>query len=208
MLNRFELPNRRPGERVMLTLRRHPVVMFFILLQSLFLVSLPIGLRVFLGYQAEELLNHEIIYPLLLIGASVYYLFIWMFLFNNFIDYYLDVWVVTTDRIINIEQKNLFYRTISEKTLDRMQDITSEVKGILPTFLNYGTVYIQTAGTMERFVFKDVPRAAEITEQIQKIVQTHHKKLVIDQARTAKSNVADIPGNSNDYIPPRPTQRL
>lgn len=176
MLNKFELPNRRPGEKIMLTLRRHWFVLFLLVMQTLLFVSIPFIFYIFLRTETPTVLEGDLSKPLLILGTSIYYLFIWMFLFNNFIDYYLDIWIVTTERIINIEQRNLFHRTISEKNLDRMQDITSEVKGMIPTFLNYGTVYIQTAGTTERFVFKEVPNAPEITQQILKIVRANRKR--------------------------------
>lgn len=176
MHSKFELPNRRPNERIMLTLRRHWFVLFKLIVQTIIFVGVPVAFYLFLFVQAPELLDGQYVKPLVTLGASMYYLFIWMFLFNNFIDYYLDVWIVTNERIINIEQKNLFHRTISEKNLDRMQDITSEVKGILPTFLNYGTVFIQTAGTTERFEFKQVPDAPEVTQQVLRIVQTFRKE--------------------------------
>lgn len=189
MDNKFELPNRRPNERIMLSLRRHWFVLFKLVVQTIIFVSIPIIFYIFVKIEAPLVLEGELIRPLIILGFSIYYLFIWMFLFNNFIDYYLDIWIVTTERIINIEQKNLFNRTISEKDLARMQDITSEVKGILPTFLNFGTVYIQTAGTTERFEFKEVPNAPEVTQQILKIAQNHQKKkqLELDKKKNIPS---------------------
>lgn len=203
MLNKFELPNRRPGEKIMLTLRRHWFVLFLLIMQTLLFIAIPIVFYIFLIIEAPEIIRGDLTKPLLILGTSIYYLFIWMFLFNNFIDYYLDIWIVTTDRIINIEQRNLFHRTISEKNLDRMQDITSEVTGILPTFLNYGTIYIQTAGTTERFVFKEVPNAPEVTQQILRIVQANRKRGVgnnYDQKQSPPNMQANGP------IPPtKPT---
>jgi hypothetical protein len=176
MQSKIELPNQRPGEKIMLTLRRHWFVLFLIVARFVLFAVIPVLIFIFLYFEEPEILEGDISTPLLILSCSLYYLFIWMFLFNNFIDYYLDVWVVTTERIINIEQKNLFSRTISEKNLDRMQDITSEVKGILKTFLNYGTIYIQTAGTTERFIFKDVPNAPQVTQQILKIVEDYRRR--------------------------------
>jgi hypothetical protein len=178
MLNKFELPNRRPHERIMLILRRHWFVLFKIMMQGVFLVIVPLVVYIFMYSEFPEVLTGQLGQPLIILGSSIYFLFIWMFLFNNFIDYYLDVWIVTTERIINIEQKNLFHRTIAEKNLDRMQDITSEVSGIIPTFLNYGTVHIQTAGTTERFIFKDVPNAPEVTQHILRIVDMHKQRAI------------------------------
>lgn len=182
MLNKFELPNRRPNERPMLILRRHWFILFLVIVETIIFTIIPIAFYAFLEFESFLLLDHPLTKPLIILGISIYYLFIWMFLFNQFIDYYLDVWIVTTERIINIEQKNLFNRIMSEKNLDRMQDITSEVKGIIPTFLNYGTVYIQTAGTTERFVFKEVPNAPEVTQQILKLIHSQRKLMGVNES--------------------------
>ena len=53
------------------------------------------------------------------------------FAFIEFTDYYLDTWIVTTERIISIEQKGLFERTASELDLISVQDATAEVHGFL-----------------------------------------------------------------------------
>jgi len=51
----------------------------------------------------------------------------------------------------------LFVRSVSELKFAKIQDIHTEVTGLIPTILNYGDVYIQTAGTKERFLFRKVP---------------------------------------------------
>lgn len=81
---------------------------------------------------------------------------LWIFAFLIWIDYYFDVWVVTTERIVNIEQKGMFSRTISELSYGKIQDVTTEVIGFLPSMLNYGNVYVQTAAETERFMFRTV----------------------------------------------------
>lgn len=80
----------------------------------------------------------------------LYGAFIW-------IDYWLDVWVVTNQRIINIEQKGLFARNISELHFQSVQDVTSKVHGLIPTLLNYGDVEVQTAAEKGRFLFRNIP---------------------------------------------------
>lgn len=84
-------------------------------------------------------------------------LIIWIFGFVVWIDYYLDIWIVTSERIINIEQKGLFNRVISELKLPRIQDVTTEVNGIIQTILNFGDVHVQTAGEESKFFFRHIP---------------------------------------------------
>ncbi|OGI22794.1 MAG: hypothetical protein A3E91_03805 [Candidatus Moranbacteria bacterium RIFCSPHIGHO2_12_FULL_40_10] len=84
-------------------------------------------------------------------------LILWIFGFIVWIDYYLDIWIVTSERVINIEQKGLFNRIISELKLSRIQDVTTEVNGIIQTVLNFGDVHIQTAGEESKFFLRHIP---------------------------------------------------
>lgn len=87
---------------------------------------------------------------------NLFMLAIWIFGFLIWIDYYFDLWVITSERIVNIEQKGLFMRRVSELRYAKIQDVTTEVNGFFPTMLNYGDVRVQTAGEEEEFVFKSI----------------------------------------------------
>lgn len=115
-------------------------------------------------------------YPLLVILTSIYYLYIWLFFFHSFVDYYLDIWVVTNRRVINIEQKGLFSRVVSEQKLYRVQDITSEVHGIMSTMFHYGDIHVQTAGEEPRFVFKQVPHPYDVRKVILNLVEKYKRE--------------------------------
>jgi uncharacterized membrane protein YdbT with pleckstrin-like domain len=95
---------------------------------------------------------------------------------TQFTDYYLDTWIVTNERIINIEQKGLFSRIVSELHLNQVQDVTSETHGIVATFLSYGDVHIQTAGARERFNFKQIDNPEKIKQIITKLVQDDKRR--------------------------------
>jgi hypothetical protein len=92
------------------------------------------------------------------------------------VDYYLDVWIVTDQRIVNIEQKGLFGRIVSELELENIQDITTDVKGVIPTFLNYCNLYVQTAAEMERFVFRNIPDPYSVKDMIMNLQKKQEKK--------------------------------
>src|SRR3989344_7267387 len=100
---------------------------------------------------------------------STLLLFMWLYGFLTWIDYYFDVWIITNERIVNIEQRGLFARHISELNFGSVQDVTTVVTGILPTVLNYGDVVVQTAGEKERFVFRMIPDPYIIKDSIMKL---------------------------------------
>lgn len=153
----------------------------FILLFFVF-AFIPLGFYLFLNYTWTDFSFQPITYPLSVLFFSLYYLFIWLFFFYSFLDYYLDIWIVTNYRIINIEQNGLFDRIISEQKLYRVQDVTSEIKGIIPTFFDYGDVYVQTAAEKERFIFKQIPHASEVRKKILALAeQNKHFQQVISQ---------------------------
>jgi uncharacterized membrane protein YdbT with pleckstrin-like domain len=81
---------------------------------------------------------------------------VWLYSFMIWIDYYFDIWVITSERIINVEQKGLFSREVSELRYSKIQDVTMEVNGFLPTVLNYGDIRVQTAGEEEEFLFRTI----------------------------------------------------
>lgn len=101
-------------------------------------------------------------------------LLIWIYMFLIWIDYYFDIWIVTSERIINIEQKGLFVRHVSELKLQNIQDVTTEVEGLIPTVLNYGDVHIQTAAEQERFIFRNVPDPYHIKGEIMRLQKAAH----------------------------------
>ena len=176
MLRINHLPNRIDGEKIVKIIRKDLFILFKKILGLLILSLLPLIFIYILFAININIINGDFSYPLLILGISAYYLFIWVFFFFSFIDYYLDVWIITNKRIIDIEQKGFFSRIISEQKLFRVQDITSEAHGIFPTILRYGNVHIQTAGTKQRFFFKEVPNPNEIRNIIIKLVEKNKKE--------------------------------
>ncbi len=175
----------QPGEKVLYSLRRHWIIFFGDLAMIAILALVPIGVYVMLSLLWKPLLYGPISRPSLILLTSGYYLMIWLFFIATFVDYYLDAWVVTNERIVNVEQRGLFSRTISELDLARIQDVTSEVKGIIPSIFSYGDVYIQTAGEVERFDFEEIPHPHEIRKHLLEVVEQDQKRKTAAGASTA-----------------------
>lgn len=171
MLSIYHLPNHIPNEKVIKIIRRDFFILFKKVMMLMLLLILPLVLFYFLISASMEVLNGPIAYPILVLGTSAYYLFAWLFFFFSFIDYYLDFWIITNERIINIEQKGFFSRVIAEQRLFRIQDVTSEVHGAIPTVLKYGNVHVQTAAETQRFIFKEVPAPDGIRNLIIKLAE-------------------------------------
>lgn len=145
----------KPYERIEMIIRKHPFFLFRDLALFLVLAIIPAGVVVMILPLVPNLFTSVIALPLAGIVGSIYYLAIWLFFFSTVLDYYLDIWVVTNDRLIAVEQGGLFSRTISETDFWLVQDVSSEVRGIAATILGYGKLSVQTAAEKANFHFEN-----------------------------------------------------
>jgi len=188
MLGEINFPGQHNDERVILFLRRH---WFIFLMRLLLIITAIIGLvliYVFFNLTAENFPESDY-FNLLLFGESLGTLFIWNLFFILWIDFYLDAWIVTNERIINVNQKGFFNRDISELKLTKIQDVTSEIIGVVPTLLKYGNIYVQTAGEKERFVFFQIPNPNEVKNTIVQLQEREQREENIEAGRAIRGEI-------------------
>ena len=102
----------------------------------------------------------------LLLMTQIYIMLLVLSLFLIFVFYYLNIQIITSIRVVDVTQEGLFDHVVSELHIDKIEDATSQVTGILGTIFNYGSVFVQTAGATERFEFHNVPNPASIEKTI------------------------------------------
>lgn len=152
-------------ERIMRIIHRHwfnIVIQFipiFVVLGIMFL-SIVLYPYIFIGFIDE---NARMFFYFL---QTLFVLLMWIYGFVVWFDYYLDIWIMTTERIVNVEQKGLFSRQVSELKYRMIQDVSTDVKGFFPTVLNFGDITVQTAAEQSRFMFRSVGNPYEIKSQI------------------------------------------
>jgi uncharacterized membrane protein YdbT with pleckstrin-like domain len=176
MIDLHRLPNPVQDEKVIHVLRRHPITLFTWFLGVLFTLAGPFIVWALISYGAPTIWENQGLTALVVMGGSAFFLFAWLFLFQNFMDYYLDIWIVTTKRVLNIEQTGLFARTVSELRLYRIQDVTSTVNGFIHTILDFGDMEIQTAGEKTRFVFEQIPHPTRVSRSVLEYAELDRKE--------------------------------
>jgi len=165
----------KPYEKIVYHLRRHPITFLPIALLFLVLMAVPVVVYFLINNIYPVLLAGPIMYPLTVLGGSVYFLSIYLFFYGHFIDYYLDLWIVTNDRIVDMEQLGLFRRTTTEVDLFRIQDVTANIRGVLPTLFNYGDVVIKTASSNLNIVFRNVHNPNGVREKLIQLADDDRK---------------------------------
>ncbi|MDQ1283850.1 MAG: bPH 2 protein [Patescibacteria group bacterium] len=172
---RFHFAGQKDGEKILQVIHRHwfDILIQFVVVFAMLAIFFVSAVYLPLLFPA---LRESLGQMLFIFLENLFFILTWFTFFLIWIDYYFDVWIVTDQRIVNIEQKGLFSRVVSELELENIQDITTDVKGVIPTFLNYGNLYVQTAAEMERFVFRNIPDPYSVKDMIMNLQKSAENK--------------------------------
>lgn len=114
--------------------------------------------------------------PFFMLCWASFLMVIWYLIFYTLTMYTLDYWIVTDERIIDNKQNGFFDRTISELDLSSIQDIKVTLTGLIPTFLNFGYVEVQTAARDKHFIFEDVPAPQDVKDIVMDLADKEEKR--------------------------------
>lgn len=158
-LKDYHFAGQKTGESVILLIRRHWITVIWPLIFTGIVFIVPLFVLVFaISSLAPKFFGSEWFW----VATLVWTLFGVFFVIYNWLDWYLDIFLVTSLRIIDITQNGLFHRQVGETPLDNVQDVIYEIKGIVPMILNFGNVTIHTAGPSGNIVFEEVARPQEV----------------------------------------------
>lgn len=85
---------------------------------------------------------------------------------RNFLDYYLDAWLITDQAIIDVAWHGWFHRTATKILYSDIQGVSYETKGISGTFFKYGTISVEKVSTGALVSMENVSRPREIAAAI------------------------------------------
>ena len=156
--------HRKPYETKLIIARRHFITFVPTILLFILLMLAPSGVYLLVNNVGFNILESPAARAISVLLSSAYLLSVIMFFYSFFIEFYLDVTIITNDRMVDIEQGGLFSRTVSEVDLYQIQDASSVVKGIFPSIFGYGTVTVQTAGPVPKFIMEDVSHPHEMRQ--------------------------------------------
>lgn len=169
-------PGQQANEQICLLTRPHWIVLAGKILIWLLFVAMLVYLDNYLApnFPLLKVSPYFQIFGLLKI---VYLMLLIVALFSIWILYYLNYQIITNERVVDVTQKSLLHHTTSELRLERIQDVTAEIKGLLGNFFDYGNVYVQTAGETVRFEFDRVPNP----HNVEKLILDLYEKLPEEQ---------------------------
>ena len=153
----YRFQGQRLNEEVILFTRQHP----FVLLRP-FLIAAVILLLPLLVYAFSALNSAVGIIILACIALAAAKGYLAWFSWNN------SILLVTNERVVQLEQKGVMNREFSESSLQAIQQVSHEVKGLLCTLFGYGTVTVYTGNSLAPFAIKNIPDPYDIQQEIQR----------------------------------------
>ncbi|MBP9763214.1 MAG: PH domain-containing protein [Candidatus Pacebacteria bacterium] len=169
--------NFEKDEYVIFEVRKHWFTLFSPALLILVGSILPIFIYSIFSALPIAIESDKPLIVLFLFLYSIWILALWVISFVIWTDHYLDVWIITNKNLIDVEQRGIFHREITTTRLTRIQDINSEVQGMFQTFLNFGDLTIQNAGTDRKFTIKGVEDPANVRENIEKAISQNNEAI-------------------------------
>ena len=113
-----------------------------------------------------------------LVSVLGWYLITTAFVLESFLTWFFNVYLVTDERIIDIDFYNLIYKEVSDANIDKIQDVTYKMGGVVRTLFNYGDVLIQTASEVPNFEFLAVPMPDKVARVLQDLrIEEEQEKL-------------------------------
>lgn len=80
--------------------------------------------------------------------------------------WYLDTWILTDQRLVDIQVTSPFRRRIAELPLDQVQDVTASQSGFLPSILDFGDVRVQSAAKESFFFLRAISQPHALQRRI------------------------------------------
>ncbi|OGY85432.1 MAG: hypothetical protein A2233_02445 [Candidatus Kerfeldbacteria bacterium RIFOXYA2_FULL_38_24] len=92
-----------------------------------------------------------------------------------------NIFIITDQRFIDIDQRSLFFREVSECDLAQIKDIRYNTKGIIATLGRLGTIALYYGDNNGHLEIPDVVDPLRVKERILQAQNYHNKKTIETQ---------------------------
>ncbi|HEX3082707.1 MAG TPA: PH domain-containing protein [Candidatus Saccharimonadia bacterium] len=159
-----QFPGQHSGEEVRLVFRQHPVVMRKALVYGLLVILVAVVPLDFPQVYSVDWLS-SLAFKIM-IAALVVVFAAW---FYRWVGWYYTLYIVTTERILAIQQKGFFNRKVDEWQLDGISNVNYHINGFQAVIFGFGDITARTyIGDLEMHL---IHHPAEIHSQIVQAVR-------------------------------------
>ena len=150
-------------EKILLLLRAHPITNLKWIIPSFVLFFAPFFVPGILS-AIDLAINLPETYGVVFLIIN--YLLILTLVFEGFLHWYFNVYIVTQKNIIDVDFHSILFKNIDVAPLRNIEDTSSSMGGILSSIFHYGDVFIQTAGNTKNIDLHSVSRPHHVADFI------------------------------------------
>lgn len=158
-------------EAVVLFLRQHPIVNLKWVIISVLLLTLP-SVFIFFPPFATLPVNFQFVVTL------GWYMFVFGYSLAKFMGWFFNIYILTDERIVDVDFQNIFFRKISTAKIEEIQDVNIQSSGSFETFFGYGSVFVQTAAEVSQFEFLSVPNPDRVGKIINQLIDMEEQEKI------------------------------
>ncbi len=156
----------KQDESIILFLRAHFITNLSWIILSLILAIVPIIILILLPKFGVNFLSSPLAPRFATIYVLFYYLIVISYIFINFLHWFYNVFIVSSERVVDIDYSEIVVHNIAVTNLSHIEDVNYTQSGFIPAIFNYGNVFVQTAGNERNFEADSVPKPREATHII------------------------------------------
>jgi len=96
---------------------------------------------------------------------------------HSYLVWLLNAYIVTNKRLIQVFHKSVFNKKVTETPLERILNISYQVKGFWPALFGFGAVEVQAAGLLEPLRLKNISQPEKVKDFLWKACSQDKKTL-------------------------------
>ncbi|MFZ3068910.1 MAG: hypothetical protein WA052_01200 [Microgenomates group bacterium] len=116
--------------------------------------------------------------------SIVWYSALLFYVIQNFILWFYNVYIVTNERLVDVDFFGLLYKNINVTQIGRIEDVNYSQRGLFSSFFNFGNVVVQTSSEQRSddrsegsaFTFDHVANPDLVVKIISELMEEEQKK--------------------------------
>jgi hypothetical protein len=156
-------------EEIALLLRSHPITNIGWILATIAMLFFPTVLSL------TGILS-EVPFKIKFLGFLTWYLVTLMMAFARFLKWYYSVFLITNERIVDIDFANIMSRQLTSVNLNHIEEPVMSTRGFLETMFQFGHVSVQTAAEVETLEADYVPFPNRVVDIISRLSEDLEKR--------------------------------
>lgn len=97
---------------------------------------------------------------------------------RSFLLWFFNVYIITDERIIDVDFHSMIFRNISSAKIENIEDISSAAAGPLAAVFDFGTILVQTAGERTQFEFDAVPQPSKVSKLLNELILEEEREKI------------------------------